>query len=128
MQNANKDRSKEIDFIKLVETESNKKYPPGSIIAFDTSHVKSEGLKTASCTWYNKVGGNPRLSKNSVVYPPEWKNIPIKKAYEIMNMFDDYICCGLVYATKRDEILSENNIGLKIIAKPRNVQHNNKKR
>ncbi len=128
MENTNNDHSKEIDFIKLVETESNKKYPPGSIITFDTSHIKSEGLKTASCSWYDKVGGKSRKGKNSVIYPPEWQNIPWKKAQEIMDMFDDYICCGFVYVTKRDELLSENNIGLNIITKPGKVPHNNKKR
>ncbi len=38
-----------------------------------------------------------------------------------MEMFDDSLCMGLVYWTKYDQIMSEDNIGLEIVKKPGKV-------
>ncbi len=73
----------------MVGTEYKTKYPKGSYIMFEGSRMKEEELKTVSCSWYDKVGG-PKPYKHIISAPPEWQNIPIEKADEIAELFDEH--------------------------------------
>lgn len=90
------EKEQENQAMKLLQKEAKVKYPPGSYIIFSSSRNKGEEIITASCGWYDKVGGKSPL-KHIVSKPPEWQNIPIKEAEKISEMFDRNDFMNIVY-------------------------------
>lgn len=82
---------------KLLNAEMKTRYPKNSVIVFSSSCNKGEKPLTASCGWYNKVGGKKVNVKNIVSSPPEWQNIPYEEAEKIAGMFDRNYFLDLVY-------------------------------
>jgi len=96
MNNTRKKELKRRRALELLNTGMKPKYPKGSKIIFSSKYNKGEKPVTASCSWYDKVGGKRPL-KHIIDKPPEWQNIPLEEANEIAAMFDDNLFLNLVY-------------------------------